>query len=339
MAGTTSPDIITVRRRFIAAKYKADQRDKRSPKPPFSRSSHRVRELERLFTARYGLYLPDDDAGRDDLELAFNQIAAIDACIKWAAKWAPWMASDVAAALAGQICAAPQWLKADALGELLRLTDLERTRLKIKTIRPIEALTDEALTEVRKRKDRERKKLERQIDRASKPAPASQTKPWEAEGISRRTWCRRKAEAGCSGRGTKPVRNNPLSITQDTICATTPPARAVGTTAQESIRVAMVDRVAGVGNPNRQSRPLKIRFPTSLRLTKEMRSRGLASGFEPAQIALMFEIFRDWNIAKRCYSTDWDEVWSNWVDREAEIVNERYDRDRRRAYYERRWAA
>ena len=154
MAGIISPEVVAVRRRFIAAKYRADQRDKRSPKPPFSRSSHRVRELERLYRSRYGRHLPDDDAGRDDLELAFNQIARVDACIKWAIRWAPWLPREEAKALADQICAAPQWLKALPMGERLGLTDAERTSLEIRTIRPIDVAEND-LAERRRRKVRD----------------------------------------------------------------------------------------------------------------------------------------------------------------------------------------
>ena len=35
----------------------------------------RLTELERLFTSRYGSILPDDEAGRGDLFVAFNHIA------------------------------------------------------------------------------------------------------------------------------------------------------------------------------------------------------------------------------------------------------------------------
>ena len=342
MAGATSPNVITVRRRFIAAKYKADERDKRSPKPSYSLSKGRVGELERLYGARYGHQLPDDDAGRDDLVLIFNHIANVDACIRWAAKWAPWMPSHIATALAEQVMNAPQWLKAGALGERIRLTDAERTRLKIKTIRPIEAMTDEALAKLRKRKDRERKALNRQINRTTKPAPASQTKPWESEGIDRATWYRNRAKSRRK-RATKRVRNNTVSITADRksrtgpIAVTKPPANAVGTPIPSKTVWVGVDGAAVVGNSSRQ-RQFKTRFPTAMRLSKEMKAYALDACFKPDKIGRMFEMFRDFNLGKRSYSSDWSQVWFNWVDREVDLVNEQYDRERRRAYFERRAA-
>ena len=161
MAGTTSTDVVAIRRRFVAAKYKAHARDMRRhrPRPPLA--ALRLSELERLYTARWGRQLPDDDAGRDDLLLAFNHISGIDSCIEWAMAWAPWLSRDDATALAEQITAAPQWLKARPMGERLGLTDYERTALKIRTIRPID-VTDACLAERRKQKDRDRKALRRQ---------------------------------------------------------------------------------------------------------------------------------------------------------------------------------
>jgi hypothetical protein len=247
MAEITASNVVAIRHRLIAEKYKAHARDKRPPKPPFSRSALRVRELERLYRLRYGRHLPDDDAGRDDLELASNQIARVDTCIQWAAKWAPWMASDEATALAEQIAVDPQWLKARPLGERLGLTDSERTRLDIRTIRPID-LTDEALVERSRQKDRERRARERQRARAAKSAPASQTKPWEAEGIDRATWYRhlQKAKSATQKRATKSVRNNLVSITADRISRTKPPAKAVGTPSKAIWR-NVVDGAAVVG--------------------------------------------------------------------------------------------
>jgi len=329
MAGIISPEVVAVRRRFIAAKYRADQRDKRSPKPPFSRSSHRVRELERLYRSRYGRHLPDDDAGRDDLELAFNQIARVDACIKWAIRWAPWLPREEAKALADQICAAPQWLKALPMGERLGLTDAERTRLEIRTIRPIDVAEND-LAERRRRKDRERKALERERVRTTKPTPISQTRPWQAEGISRATWYRQRAKAG----ETKSVRNNLVSITADGICLTTPPAIAAGTPTQ-STGLVKVDGAAVVGHPIRR---FKTRFQTSMRLTKQMKDYGVACAFRPAQIEDIFQMFRDWNIAAGTYSTDWGEVWINWVDRQVTLDTEDHHKWRARTFFDQRAA-
>jgi hypothetical protein len=336
VAGITSANVVAVRRRLVAAKYKAHARDMRRhrPRPPLA--ALRLSELERLYTARWGRQLPDDDAGRDDLLLAFNHISGIDSCIEWAMAWAPWLSRDDATALAEQITAAPQWLKARPMGERLGLTDYERTALKIRTIRPID-VTDACLAERRKQKDRDRKALRRQLARAAKPAPASQTKPWEAEGIDRATWYRRKAKSAGQKRATKSVRSNTESFTADGNCristpdrigATTPPAKAVGTHSK-TIWYEVVDGVAVVGDDRKR---FKTRFSTSMRLSTEARQYAIDACFEPAEVDLMFETFGYYNIAKRAYSLDWDAVWRNWVDREVDIQNEAYNKARARAY-------
>jgi hypothetical protein len=268
--------------------------------------------------------------------LAFSHICDTGSCIKWAMAWAPWLSLDDAAALAEQITAAPEWLKARPMGERLGLTDCERTALKIGTIRPID-VTDADLAERRKRKTRERKALKRQLARAAKPAPASQTKPWVSEGIDRATWYRRKAKSAGQKRATKSVRSNTKSFTADGNCRistpdqmgmTKPPADAVGTHLK-SIWYQGVDGVAIVGDDRKR---FKTRFSTSMRLSKEARQYALDVGFEPAQVDYMFETFGLWNIAMRAYSLDWDEVWCKWVDREVDIANEAACKARARDY-------
>jgi hypothetical protein len=334
VAGITSANV-AIRRRTIAAQYDAMARDKRprNTSQRFSLSPLRLSELQRLFVHRWGVQLPDDDAGADDLVLAFHQIAGggfnvINRCIKWARVWAPWCSHADAAALATEIAAQPRPLKARALGERLGLTDRERTALKIQTIRPID-MTDGELVARRRQKDRERKAGKRRLERAAKPPPVSHAKPWESEGISRRTWYRRMAKPESQKRGTKSVRSILNTITLDGICATTPPAKAVGTPLKPVWYGVDVDGCAVVGNPGKR---FKTRFPTSMRLSKEARAYALAACFDPAKVDRMFEMFRDCNIGMGSWSRDWDEVWRNWVDREVDIVNEAASKARARDY-------
>jgi hypothetical protein len=92
----------------------------------------------------------------------------------------------------------------------------------------------------------------------------------------------------------------------------------------------MVEGEALVGDSARQ---YKSRFPTSMRLTKEMRAYALSAAFEPDKVDNMFELFRLFNIAKRSYSLDWTEVWFNWVDRQVVFNTEAYHKARARAYW------
>jgi hypothetical protein len=79
----------------------------------------------------------------------------------------------------------------------------------------------------------------------------------------------------------------------------------------------------------------KSRMSERMPLSKKAREYGLAAGFRPEQVKNMFETFISWNMAKGTYSSDWDGVWRDWVNREVDIVNERNRRDRARAWFER----
>jgi hypothetical protein len=69
---------------------------------------------------------------------------------------------------------------------VMRLTDAERWRLGIKTIRSIDAAETPQERKNRQRRERRAKA------RTNRPPQLSQSKPWEAEGICRRTWVRRR---------------------------------------------------------------------------------------------------------------------------------------------------
>jgi hypothetical protein len=107
----------------------------------------------------------------------------------------------------------PRKIKADDLAKLLGVTYAQRKALGIKTIGACD-ITKRARKELRKRDDRERKAKAR---RAAGAKPHSQslarTAPWLAEGISRRTWFRR--------RGT----NSSATVSFFTADETVPPAR------------------------------------------------------------------------------------------------------------------
>jgi hypothetical protein len=182
----------------------------------------RLRELERLFQRRYGHTLPNDDAGRDDLILAAHHIAQLGGeivkrIVCWASLWARWMPRAEAEALAEKVAVAPCKYKATTLGWRLRLTDNERTGLRITTIRAFDVPEDE-MAERRKQCDRERKRMARLRQRATKPEPVSRSRPWQACGISRATWYRRRKMQDTLE--TRRVRSKVLSIAADGNCLT-----------------------------------------------------------------------------------------------------------------------
>jgi hypothetical protein len=91
-------------------------------------------------------------------------------------------------------------IKAQELGDRLQLTAAERTELHITTIAPCDQTPKQraALRKERRRQyDRERQRRKREakagMSRAQYLAASkSRTRPWEAEGVSRRTWYRRR---------------------------------------------------------------------------------------------------------------------------------------------------
>ena len=167
-------------------------------------------DLQKVMRSRYGYTLPDDDAGREDLYEMLLPISlgpvsrpkmqnAVEV-------WAPWMAASEAGQLLDRINLTPPYLRKPTgreLGERLRLTNQEREALGLRTIQPFD-MTDEQLTERRKAKDRARKQRKR-LEAGSKTREVyltnslSQQKPWESEGISRRTWERRRQNRSGAG--------------------------------------------------------------------------------------------------------------------------------------------
>jgi hypothetical protein len=154
-------------------------------------AAFRLAELRRLFLHRYGRTLPDDDAGREDLWMAVNHIAlggvdVFNRCQRFVGEWAPWLPGDEAKKMVEKIIAKPYRFRAGTLCQRLRLTEAERILLKIKTIRAIDATESPAQRKTRKQRER------RADARAKRPPPLTASKPWEAEGICRRTWERRR---------------------------------------------------------------------------------------------------------------------------------------------------
>jgi hypothetical protein len=164
----------------------------------------RLGNVQRLLRHRYGLELPDDDAGRDDLEILFCMTS--DTRHVFAAEiWAPWMQPTEVAEISDRVKRLPpklRWLPSEVLGQRLRVTNAQRDALKLWQIAACDVTAEERL-ELRKAKERARSQARRRkrnsISRAAYLAKSlSRAKPWLDEGISRRAWYRRKARADTS---------------------------------------------------------------------------------------------------------------------------------------------
>lgn len=183
--------------KWFSTKQKPRARNRRSP---MQLVALRMHDLAILFRSRYGNELPDDDAGRDDLGVAINHLACLahprGHIANWIDLWAPWLTAKEQREIVPPILANPQRWKADALAWRLRLTMEQRTVLGITTIGAID-MNKGARTKRRKQRDRDRKtstrrKLGIKPRKLYEEQSLSRAKPWEAEGISRRTWYRRK---------------------------------------------------------------------------------------------------------------------------------------------------
>jgi hypothetical protein len=185
------------RRADIERRYKA-RADKGKGTTVVTITTLRVAELRRLFQARYGHVLPDDDAGRDDVLIMANHLArgqdAERRIALWLGLWAPWMSKQEIIAIATKVIAKPIRWRADKLGIRLRLTEAERTRLGITTIGSVEVTKAERLA---RRRQRTRQRVLR-LRRAKGVKPRAdyeansltRNKPWKRLGMSRRSWYR-----------------------------------------------------------------------------------------------------------------------------------------------------
>lgn len=169
----------------------------------------RLNDLAKLFRGRYGHVLPDDDAGRDDLAVAVNHLACLPHPQKpidcWLEIWAPWLTVKERKAIVSEALMNPMRWKADALAWRLRLTAADRAALGITTIGAIDenkaARKKRRKAQARKRMTAHRKASGSISRKTYEDQSVEQAMPWIAEGISRRTWYRRRLVAL---RGTTP---------------------------------------------------------------------------------------------------------------------------------------
>ena len=105
----------------------------------------------------------------------------------------------------------PDWLpKPREVAERVGLSYEQRQRYKLWTIPPVD-VTKEQLAEKRREKDRQRKKLKRDRNRAAYRAAVASNKPWLKAGLKKSTYYYRIAKGKWSGRTqSKGVRTHPL---------------------------------------------------------------------------------------------------------------------------------
>ncbi|EJC79212.1 hypothetical protein Rleg4DRAFT_0803 [Rhizobium leguminosarum bv. trifolii WSM2297] len=166
----------------------------------------RMREIEKLIRHRHGDIVPEADDALIYVEviasLAFVEFGQefVDVVLGWAARWLPWAGkADVEEIIYERTKVRFSPLSADALGHALHLSYAERCALDIRTIGAFDVPKGNRAKlqkEKRRQRDRSRKDEQRRAAGARPRADYlansfSQARPWEAFGISRRTWERR----------------------------------------------------------------------------------------------------------------------------------------------------
>jgi hypothetical protein len=172
-----------------------------------------ISQLTRLIRYRHGRGLDTDDADaylvpiakRQYLKLRLRKPVAdagpvCDLLQTWAENHAPQLPERVLRAAAEHAFLNPRLESAETLGRTVRLTYAERTLLKINSIGSHDvSKADRArlAKERRRARDRDRKAAKRLAQDMTPrnvylAESLSRTRPWEAEGISRRTWERRR---------------------------------------------------------------------------------------------------------------------------------------------------
>jgi hypothetical protein len=179
---------------------------------------HRVRfgHVKTLLRDRYGVELPDDDAGAEDLRIllhvkanAYRPERRDKVLLGEIELQAPWMPDGEARQLAAEIALNPLKVTSDWLGRALNVDSATRERLSIWQIGAVDG-DAQSRKERRQQRDRERKRQARQ-PRAEYRAgvaenSAKHSRPWEALGISRATYYRRQSVETRSVR--KPAKKN-----------------------------------------------------------------------------------------------------------------------------------
>lgn len=146
----------------LKLRYKRKARARRRTAPQIA--TLRLNDLARLFRARYGITLPNDDAGRDDLHVALCHVGMLsnsrERMARYVEIWAPWLTVAEARQVIDRALTEPQRWKADQLAWRMRLTSADRAALGITTIGAVD-LNKTGRTKLRKRKARDRERARR----------------------------------------------------------------------------------------------------------------------------------------------------------------------------------
>ena len=182
-------------------------------KIPFNRTTLRLREIERIIGYRHAIVPHTDD---DELYLVpiaqllrrnlSDRIGmptsheVLDRLKVWADRWAPTTSDERLAEIVSMAMRVVKMETADQMAMRLRLSDKERSLLGITTIGAYD-VNKAARKRRRKHRKRERDRInaaKKRVEQGIQPRSdylarsLSRNTPWIADGISRRTWERRR---------------------------------------------------------------------------------------------------------------------------------------------------
>lgn len=207
----------------------------------YNRHQNRIREIEKLVKVRHGYGVPETD----DADIYIEAVAyayqaemwaggtdASKRLLAWCSVWAPWAtthAKGIINPILSKLNGRRQGLDQHRMGNMLRLTWAERQSLGLRTIAACDVEPDEQkrrAKDIKCKNDRARKAAMRREQGAKKrdewlASCKSQIRPWEAEGISRRTWYRRRAKSAAG----ETIGTGSSQIDIHTVCDTPVPAK------------------------------------------------------------------------------------------------------------------
>ncbi|MCO6052345.1 hypothetical protein NGM99_21380 [Mesorhizobium sp. RP14(2022)] len=158
-----------------------------------------MREIEKVIRSRHGYYIPETDDADIYIKAAALSLSAQD-MIGWTQRWAPWATEAIVLAVLADLRPRRRMISAEGCANLLKVGMAERRQLKLRTIGAFDLTPQERLKlakEIKREGDRARQEQKRKAsgrrNRASYEEDSLQRlKPWEALGISRATWYRRR---------------------------------------------------------------------------------------------------------------------------------------------------
>jgi hypothetical protein len=157
-------------------------------------AARRVGDLTRIYRDQYPNGLPHNDVGVAYSKYICRTMAFLpnDRRARWLDRYAPWMDAEIRG---GILDMGPYWYSARSLGSRLEVDNEDRERLQAWTIEAHDITKEQRQVITREKNKASHERRRRKDGAKPRKQSLSQTKPWEAENISRSTWERRRRKA------------------------------------------------------------------------------------------------------------------------------------------------